>query len=79
MKIDKKNSQTSHYICGFLYGCKTRETSREWQKFQLLKHNQLRNPSELHVENSIDLQTVKKFPAFSVKRRKNIIIFQQLV
>jgi hypothetical protein len=46
MKIGKKKTTDSTLCMRVLYGCKTRETSRDWLKFQLPKDNQLRNPNE---------------------------------
>jgi hypothetical protein len=59
---------------------KTREaSSRYCHKFQLPKDNQLKTPNERHVENSVVLQKVKKFPASVVKLGNKTVISDDVV
>jgi len=77
---ENRKKPTDFTLCVLVfYGCKTREISRDWHNFQLPRGNQLRNPNELHVENSVVLLTVKKLPAFVVKLENITVISDDLV
>ena len=78
MKIEKKKITDFTLCMWVLYGCKTRETSRDWHKVQLPKDNHLRNTQWIPCWK-LDSPSVKKFPDCIVKRGNNTVTFDDLV